>query len=110
MMTIEQFCDRHGVCKDGKDWALANCISLDDVWRAAKPEWLIWIATRKGILDEPTARRFVVVRAVARAAAVDAAWAAAVAAARDTVGDAAVAMQAEWLRSYATPCWEEAQP
>lgn len=60
MLTITEFCDRHNACGPGRDWALANCATLDDVWRTAKPEWLVWVATRPGVLDERTLRSFAV--------------------------------------------------
>lgn len=58
MESIESFCDRHYVCCDGKKWALENCSTMDDVWKRAKPEWLIWVATRAGVLDDKTLRLF----------------------------------------------------
>ena len=58
METIESFCDRHEACHDGKKWALENCSTMDDVWQRAKPEWLIWIATQDGVLDDKTIRLF----------------------------------------------------
>ena len=58
MESIEAFCDRHYACVDGKKWALENCSTMDDVWRRAKPEWLIWVATRDGVLDDKTLRLF----------------------------------------------------
>lgn len=56
--TIESFCDRHGACHDGKKWALENCSTMVDVWGRAKPEWLIWIATQDGVIDDKTIRLF----------------------------------------------------
>ena len=56
--TIESFCDRHDACHDGKKWALENCSTMDDVWERAKPEWLIWVATRDGVLEDKTLRLF----------------------------------------------------
>ena len=57
-MTIQEFADRHHACKEGREWARANCKTMDDVWRTAKPEWLIWIATRPGVLPERELRLF----------------------------------------------------
>ena len=51
-MTIEEFCDRHGACAEGRAWALANCTSMRDAWDKLKPEWLIWVATRPGVLTD----------------------------------------------------------
>lgn len=58
METIESFCDRHGECYDGKEWEFENCSTMSDVWERAKPEYLIWIATRHGVLDDKTMRLF----------------------------------------------------
>ena len=59
-MTIEQFCDKHDACKDGRDWAIANCESMQDAWNKLKPEWLLWVATRKGVLSDKELRLFAV--------------------------------------------------
>ena len=60
MMTIEEFCDRHGACADGRDWALANCHDLPHAWETIRPDWLVWMATCPGVLDDRTLRRFAV--------------------------------------------------
>jgi hypothetical protein len=60
MMTITEFCDRHRACHDGRAWALANCTTMQEAWDTARPEWLIWIATRPGVLDDRTLRKFAV--------------------------------------------------
>ena len=57
-MTIQEFCDLHGACPEGRDWALMNCRTMADVWQTAKPEWLMWVATRQGVLDDRTVRLF----------------------------------------------------
>jgi hypothetical protein len=59
-MSIEEFCGLHGACADGRDWALANCASLEDAWARLKPEWLIWVGTRKGVLTDRELRKFAV--------------------------------------------------
>ena len=59
-MNIIEFCDRHDACTDGREWALANCRDMDHAWDVLKPEWLIWVATRKGVLDDRTLRLFAV--------------------------------------------------
>ena len=58
MSTIKEFCDLHQACDEGREWALAECQTMQDVWDKAKPEWLIWVATRKGVLDDRTLRLF----------------------------------------------------
>ena len=57
-MTIQQFCDKHQACKNGREWALANCVSMQNAWNTIKPEWLIWIATRPGVLTDRELRLF----------------------------------------------------
>jgi hypothetical protein len=52
MKTIEEFCSEHRACKKGHEWALAHCETMADVWATAKPEWLIWVATRTGVLTD----------------------------------------------------------
>ncbi len=56
--TIAEFCEYFRACPEGRDWALANCQSMADAWTKLKPEWLIWVATRDGVLDERTLRKF----------------------------------------------------
>mgnify|MGYP006289954029 CR=1 FL=1 len=59
-MTIDEFCERHRACQDGRDWALSNCETMDEVWRDARPEWLIWVAMRNGVLTDRELRLFAV--------------------------------------------------
>jgi hypothetical protein len=58
METIENFLKHHQACGLGYTWAIANCKNMQEVWDKAKPEWLIWLATRKGVVDEKTLHRF----------------------------------------------------
>jgi hypothetical protein len=58
MMTVAEFCELHNACKEGREWAVANCHTMQEVWATAKPEWLIWVATRKGVLTEKEQRLF----------------------------------------------------
>ena len=60
MISIEEFCERHDACDDGRDWALANCKTMAGVWATARPDWLVWVATRSGVLDDRTLRLFAV--------------------------------------------------
>lgn len=134
MESIESFCERNMACEDGLAWALETCKTMDDVWKTAKPDWLIWVATRKGVLDDKTLRLFACwsVRrvwhlltdersrnaveiaekfAIGKASRDDlsAAWAAAWAAA-GAAGAAAGAAQSDWLRKNAKPnFWEVSQ-
>jgi hypothetical protein len=61
--TIAEFCDTHYACSSGRRWALANCQSMQDVWNNAKPEWLIWVATRQGVLTAKELQLFAVAEA-----------------------------------------------
>src|SRR3972149_4428833 len=53
---IREFCDRFQPCRKGRDWALANCTDMADAWDKLEPAWLIWVATREGVLDDRTLR------------------------------------------------------
>jgi hypothetical protein len=127
-MTIEQFCDLHGACREGREWAMENCQTMQEVWDTAKPLLLIWVATRRGVLSDRELRLFAAARAAevaaaaaaaARCATVYAAGGAAAAAARAAASatypavnaaryatvyaaEAAAAL-AEWLRTNCTP-------
>ena len=60
MISIAEFCELHSACDDGREWALANCKTMQGVWDTAKPDWLMWVATRPGVLDDRTLRLFAV--------------------------------------------------
>jgi hypothetical protein len=59
-MSIEEFCGLHNACADGHKWALENCVSMEDAWVKLKLEWLIWVATRPGVLTQRELRKFAV--------------------------------------------------
>jgi len=59
-MSIEEFCGLHGACVDGRKWALENCVSMEDAWAKLKPRWLLWVATRPGVLTQRELRKFAV--------------------------------------------------
>jgi len=59
-LTIEEFCDLHEACKDGREWALANCSTLQDCWEKLHANSLIWVATRNGVLPDKQLRLFAV--------------------------------------------------
>lgn len=59
-MSIEEFCGLHDACADGRKWALANCVSMEDAWAKLKHEWLLWVATRPGVLTQRELRKFAV--------------------------------------------------
>ena len=60
MISIDDFCDEHRACKDGREWAIANCSDMPDAWEKLRPDWLIWIATRPGVLTDRELRLFAV--------------------------------------------------
>jgi len=60
MKTIEEFCDKHYACRDGQAWALIHCKDMNEAWQTARPNWLVWIATRNGVLTDVELRRFAV--------------------------------------------------
>lgn len=124
MKTIEEFCRIHHACSEGRKWALANCRDMQHVWDTAKPDWLMWIATRPGVLTDSELRRFAIfcARSVERlltdergktAIAVAEKFLdgeasaeeleAASAAARAAGIAATIAAQAEWLRANTNP-------
>jgi len=56
MTDIQEFCERFGACEKCRRWALDNCADMAEVWEKTKPEWVLWIATRHGVLDDCTLR------------------------------------------------------
>ena len=55
---IRAFCDRHGACREGSEWAIANCRDMAEAWQILRPDWLLWVATREGVLNECQLRLF----------------------------------------------------
>jgi hypothetical protein len=61
MKTIEEFCHIHDACSGGRTWATANCSTMQEAWeKAPYPSWVIWIATRQGVLTDRELRLFAV--------------------------------------------------
>ena len=60
MKTIDEFCNHHKACSEGRDWAIANCSTMQEAWETARHEWLIWIATRPGVASDAQLRKFAV--------------------------------------------------
>ena len=48
----------HRACGPGFRWAEASCSSLREVWDTARPDWLVWVATRPGAMSERDQHRF----------------------------------------------------
>ena len=59
-MSIIEFCDAHNACNDGRKWALENCRDMQHAWETLKPDWLLWVATRPGVLSDKDLRLFAV--------------------------------------------------
>jgi hypothetical protein len=57
-MDMKNWLRKHDACPEGYAWAVSTCSTMQQVWDTAKPEWLIWVATRPGVLDDITLRRF----------------------------------------------------
>jgi hypothetical protein len=57
-MTIKEFMDKHHACLEGRAWAELTCETMDDVWRWERPDWLLWVATRRGVLTDRELRLF----------------------------------------------------
>ncbi len=60
MISIKDFCKKHGACRGGREWAAENCSDMRDVWTTIKPDWLVWTATREGVLTDKELRLFAV--------------------------------------------------
>ncbi len=54
------FLTKHRACTPGYEWAATSCSSLEEVWGTAQTVWLIWVATRPGILTKRELRLFAV--------------------------------------------------
>lgn len=59
-LTVAEFCDKHDARDDGRAWAIANCDSMDTAWKTLNHDWLIWVATRPGVLTDRELRLFAV--------------------------------------------------
>jgi hypothetical protein len=60
-LTITEFCDRHRACHGGREWAMStSCSTMVELWQLddMRPEWRVWIATQRGVLDDKTLRLF----------------------------------------------------
>ena len=56
--AMKEFLHKHDACTEGYQWAVSECQSMAEVWDKAKPEWLIWVATREGVLSDCDLRLF----------------------------------------------------
>lgn len=61
MSTLKNWLEEHGACEDGSRWALrTGCETIEEVWLRddLKPEWRIWVATRKSMVADRILRKF----------------------------------------------------
>jgi hypothetical protein len=59
-LTIEEFCELHDACEDGRDWALTHCSSMQECWNKMPYDYLRWVAVRNGVLTDVECRLFCV--------------------------------------------------
>ena len=51
--------EKNNACKEGIDWCKENCDTIEDVWdKLKRVDWLVWVATRKGVLTDKELRLF----------------------------------------------------
>ena len=43
---MRKWLEEHYACKEGYEWAMQNCSTMQEVWDTAKPEWLAWVAVQ----------------------------------------------------------------
>ena len=55
--ALSAFSSAHNPCTDGEEF-LSRCSSPGEAWRTAKPEFLVWAATRPGVLSWEELGRF----------------------------------------------------
>jgi hypothetical protein len=60
MKSISEFCKTHSACKDGLEGALENCQTMQQAWETLPNDWLVWTATREGVLTDKELRLFAV--------------------------------------------------
>ena len=58
MIDMKEWLRHHNACYEVFAWAIRDCETMHDVWDKAKPEWLIWVAARKGAMSEIDQHKF----------------------------------------------------
>lgn len=56
--TARDWLRKNKACDEGYRWASRECATLSEVWETARPEWLVWVATRPGVLGDRTLWEF----------------------------------------------------
>ncbi len=57
------FLKANEACEEGFEFAIQECNSLTDCWNKAKPDWLVWLATRKNVLTDRELHEFMLASA-----------------------------------------------
>lgn len=55
MSALKNWLEKHATCKDGVKWALdTGCATIEEIWLRddLRPEWRVWVATRKGMVSD----------------------------------------------------------
>jgi len=51
--------EKNNACKEGIDWCKENCDTMEDVWdKLKRVDWLVWVATKEGVLTDKELRLF----------------------------------------------------
>jgi len=57
-MTVKEFCDKHEACSEGREWGMEYA-GMASIWdNGDNPEYVLWIATREGVLSDKELRLF----------------------------------------------------
>lgn len=111
-MSISAFFDHNPSCAGLRDWAHENCQTMLDVWTAAPPEWMPWLAQCPGVLTDREQSAYGTFVCQQTAAAINT-WRARQAELMieraetiQIMADEAIAAQAAWLRSNTAPRFE----
>ena len=58
-MKVQEFLDGTGrdACREGREWALANCATLRDVWeKCERADWMLWMLHMLDVYDQSISR------------------------------------------------------
>lgn len=58
MIDMKEWLRHHDARSEDFDWAIRDHKTMLDIWNRAKPELLIWVATREGAMSEMDQHRF----------------------------------------------------
>lgn len=57
-LTIAEFCELHGAFDENDELANDSRHLTIDVWKSLPPEWVVWVATRRGVLSSRQLRLY----------------------------------------------------